>query len=60
MRAQDEPMVLPAGACVADALRQLGHAQEAWLASLNGEVCNRQRLLVDGDRLDLYPFLEGG
>lgn len=59
-RAQAEAMTLPAGSCVADALALLGHAQDAWLVSVNGCAVNRSHRLDDGDRLDLYPFLEGG
>ena len=59
-RLQVEVLVLHGGASVADALRELGHADEAWLVSVNGEAARHERVLAGGDRLDLFPFIEGG
>lgn len=59
-RAQFEEMRLPVGASVADALRELGHAREAWLTSVNGVAVNDTHVLGQGDRLELFPFVEGG
>ena len=59
-RAQEEAITLPAGASVGEALARLGHEREAWLTSVNGCVVNRSRTLAQGDRLDVYPFIEGG
>jgi sulfur carrier protein ThiS len=59
-RMQHETLVLPKGACVADALRELGHEGEAWLVAVNGEAAGRDRVLAHADRLDMFPFIEGG
>ena len=57
--------LLPAGATVADALAKVNVAAECSEANVDdasvgvlGEVCNRERVLKDGDRVEIYRPLE--
>lgn len=52
---------LPGGVTVSDVMRQLGIApDEVKLIMVNGVNSELSRLLVDGDRLGLFPPVGGG
>ena len=46
--------VLPAGSTVGDALRHLKLVAQGQRLGVWGKLCNEQRLLRDGDRVELY------
>lgn len=59
-RAEISALVVPEGSTVQDVLHAIGDAHDTWLAAVNGEVAQRLRALAQGDRVDLFPALEGG
>ena len=48
------------GTDVSALVERLGASGMAWLVAVNGEAASRKLQLRDGDRVDIYPSLEGG
>jgi len=60
----NQPINLPAGSTVSDALAAFGHAQGPFAVALNDEFLPKsrygQQALSDGDTLDLVTPVGGG
>jgi sulfur carrier protein ThiS len=51
---------LPEGSTVADLLRALAIAPKGLLLVVNGRTAGLERVLEEGDEVDLIPALSGG
>jgi sulfur carrier protein ThiS len=51
---------LPDRSPVAELIKHFGARDLAWLVAINGEAASRDAVLKSGDRVDVYPCLEGG
>ena len=56
----DAQLTLPAGATVADLLERYAQSQRPALVAVNQSLARPDRLLRDGDEIDLYPSVDGG
>jgi sulfur carrier protein ThiS len=58
--AHGQSVTVAAGATVSDVLARIDATRHAWLVALNDVVASGDHPVREGDRLDLFPALEGG